>query len=224
MLRNALRKDLLLNARHLWGVLPWFVWVAYALREPDAGRMTAFAAAFIGSLMAVTIGAREDKLRTTATLASLPVGRRTLVQARFVTCYVVGAASYLVVAAMAVVLPWSVQRPADVFELRTLLLTLTLATMAVALLMPVVIRFGLIGVLIFLGSLQVLGVVLFVALEFFGARSAVHGIFGAIERGVIALHAGLGQPATIAEAAMIAGVSIWLSFRLSVVLAMRRDL
>lgn len=224
MLRNALRKDLLLNARHLWGILPWFIWVAYALSEPDASRMTAFAAAFIGSLMAVTIGAREDKLRTTATLASLPVSRRTLVQARFVTCYVVGAASYLVVAAMTVVLPWSVQRPAEVFELRTLLLTLTLASMAVALLMPVVLRFGLLGVLIFLGTFQVLGIVLFVALELFGARSAVHGIFGAIERGVIALHAGLGRPATILEAAAVVAVSIWLSFRLSVLLAARRDL
>ena len=140
MLRNALRKDLLLNARHLWGILPWFVWVAYAMSEPDAGRMMAVGAGFIGSLMATTIAAREDKLRTSATLASLPVSRRILVQARYVVAYVVGTATYLVVAAMAAVLPWSVQDSAELFEVKTVLLTVTLASMAIALLMPVVLR------------------------------------------------------------------------------------
>ena len=154
MLRNALRKDLLLNARHLWGILPWFLWVAYAMSEPDAGRITAVGAAFIGALMAATIAAREDKLRTTATLASLPVSRRTLVEARYLVAYIVGAATYLVVVVMAAALPWSVQRAAELVEARTLLLTLTLASMAIALLMPVVIRYGLLGVMVFLGAFQ----------------------------------------------------------------------
>ena len=224
MLRNALRKDLLLNARHLWGILPWFVWVAYALSEPDAGRMTAVGAGFVGSLMATTIAAREDKLRTSATLASLPVRRRTLVQARYVVSYVVGAVTYLVVAAMAAVLPWSVQRAAELFEVKTLLLTVTLASMVIALLMPLVIRFGLLGVVVFLGAFQVLGVVLFVAADYFAARSGVRHVFGAVERGIVSLHAGLGQPGPIVETAVIVGISTWLSFRLSVFLAERRDL
>jgi ABC-type transport system involved in multi-copper enzyme maturation permease subunit len=224
MLRNALRKDLLLNARHLWGILPWFVWVAYAMSEPDAGRITAVGAAFVGALMATTIAAREDKLRTSATLASLPVRRRTLVQARYVVSYVVGAVTYLVVAAMAAVLPWSVQRAAELFEVKTLLLTATLASTAIALLMPVVLRFGLLGVLVFLGAFQVVGVVLFVAADFFAARSGARLFFGTIERGVVALYSGLGQAGPIVETALIVSLSVWLSFRLSVFLAERRDL
>jgi len=223
MLRNALRKDLLLNARHLWGIVPWFLWVAYAMTEPDAGRITAVGAAFIGSLMATTIGAREDKLRTTATLASLPVSRGTLVEARYLVAYIVGAATYLIVVVMAAGLPWSVQRAAELCELRTLLLTLTLASAAIAVLMPVVIRFGLLGVLVFLGVFQLLGVGLMVAFEFFGSRSSV-GVFSAIERGIAALHAGLEQPVVILETLAIVGLAIWLSFRLSVFLAKRRDL
>jgi len=224
MLRNALRKDLLLNARHLWGILPWFVWVAYAMSEPDAGRITAVGAGFIGSLMATTIAAREDKLRTSATLASLPVRRRTLVQARYVVAIVVGAATYLIVAAMAALLPWSVQRAAELVELKTVLLTLTLAGMAIALIMPLVIRFGLLGVVVFLAAFQVVGVVLFVAADFFGARSGSRLFFGTVERGIAALHAGLGQPGPIVETAVVVGISVWLSFRLSVFLAERRDL
>ena len=223
MLRNALRKDLLLNARHLWGILPWFLWVAYAMSEPDAGRITAVGAAFIGALMAATIAAREDKLRTTATLASLPVSRRTLVEARYLVAYIVGAATYLVVVVMAAALPWSVQRTAELVETRTLLLTLTFASMAIALLMPVVIRYGLLGVMVFLGAFQLLGVGVMVAFEFLGSRSGV-GVFSAIERGIVALYRGLGQPVVILETAAVVALATWLSFRLSVFLAWRREL
>ena len=223
MLRNALRKDLLLNARHLWGILPWFLWVAYAMSEPDMGRMTAVGAAFIGALMATTMAAREDKLRTSATLASLPVSRRTLVEARYLVAYIVGAATYLVVVVMAAALPWSVQRAAELVELKTLLLTLTLASVAIALMMPLVTRFGLLGVIAFLGAFQVLGVTVMVAFEFFGSRSAV-GLFSVVERSIAALHRGLNQPVVILETAAVVALATWLSFRLSVVLAQRRDL
>jgi ABC-type transport system involved in multi-copper enzyme maturation permease subunit len=223
MLRNALRKDLLLNARHLWGIVPWFLWVAYAMSEPGAGRITAVGAAFVGSLMATTIAAREDKLRTSATLASLPVSRGTLVEARYVAAYVIGAATYLAVVVMAAALPWSVQRAAELVELRTLLLTLTLASTAIAVLMPVVIRFGLLGVMVFLGAFQVLGVAVMVAFEFFGLRAAV-GVFSVIERGILALHRGLDQPVVIVETMAAVALAIWLSLRLSVFLAGRREL
>jgi len=117
-----------------------------------------------------------------------------------------------------------VQDPAELFEVKTVLLTVTLASMIIALLMPVVLRFGLLGVVVFLGAFQVVGVVLFVALEFFGIRSGARLFFGTIERGVVALYSGLGQAGPIVETAVIVSISVWLSFRLSVVLAERRDL
>jgi hypothetical protein len=223
MLRNALRKDLLLNSRHLWGILPWFLWVAYAMSEPDAGRITAVGAAFIGSLMAATIGAREDKLRTTATLASLPVSRRTLVEARFIVAYAVGLATYVVVVAMAAVLPWSVQRVAELIDTKTVLLTLTLASGAIAVLMPVVIRFGLPGVILFLGAFQLLGIVLMVAFEFFGSRSGI-GVFSAIEHAIVALHRGLDRPVVILQTVAVVVPGVWISYRLSAFLSERREL
>ena len=197
-------------------------------RAPDRGAVRyegvhAEGAAFIGALMATTMAAREDKLRTSATLASLPVSRRTLVEARYLVAYIVGAATYLIVVVMAAALPWSVQRAAELVELRTLLLTLTLASMAIALMMPVVIRYGLLGVMVFLGAFQVLGVAVMVAFEFFGSRSAV-GVFSTIERRIAALHQGLNQPVVILETAAVVAIATWLSFRLSVFLAERRDL
>ena len=223
MLRNALRKDLLLNTRHFWGFAPWFVWVAYAMSEPDAGRITAVGGAVMGSLLAATIAAREDKLRTTATVASLPVSRATLVAARYLLAGAVGAATYVVVVAMAAGLPWSVQQAAELIQTRTVLLMLTLTSIAIAVLMPVVIRFGMLGVIVFFGVFQLLGVALMVAFEFFGSRS-LRGVFGAIEGGIAALHRGLDQPAVVLETTAAVALALWLSFRLSVFLAERRDL
>jgi hypothetical protein len=150
------------------------------------------------------------------------VSRGTLVEARYVVAYLVGAATYLAVVVMAAALPWSVQRAAELVELRTLLLTLTLASTAIAVLMPVVIRFGLLGVMVFLGAFQVLGVAVMVAFEFFGLRSAV-GVFSVIERGILALHRGLDQPVVIVETMAAVALAIWLSLRLSVFLAGRRE-
>lgn len=223
MLRKALRKDVLLNARHLWGIIPWFLWVAYVMSEPDAGRITAVGAAFVGSLLAATLGAREDKFKAGATLASLPVSRRVFVEARYLVAYAVGAATYGIVVAMAAALPWSVQPAAELVDTRTLLLTLTLASAAIAVLMPVVVRFGLMGVLIFLGVFQVMGIAVAVAFDLF--RSTLgQGAFTAIERGVVGLHRSLDQPAVILQTAAVVVAAVWLSFRLSVFLAERREL
>jgi hypothetical protein len=124
---------------------------------------------------------------------------------------------------MAAGLPWSVQRAAELVEVRTLLLTVTLASAAIALMMPVVVRFGIFGVVLVLGALQLLGVAVMVAFEFFGSKSAV-GVFTVIERSIVALHQGLNQPAVILETAAVVAFATWLSFRLSVFLAERREL
>ncbi|HOG29762.1 MAG TPA: ABC-2 transporter permease [Vicinamibacterales bacterium] len=96
MLRNVLRKDLALNAPQLWDLLLWFGYVAYVLyRAPDSVRLAAGGSALVGALIACTIGAREDKLRVSATLASLPVRRRAIVQGRYAVAFAVGAAFLL---------------------------------------------------------------------------------------------------------------------------------
>ena len=224
MLRNALRKDLLLNARHFWGILPWFMYVVYVLiREPQMTGVTAGGSMLIGALVAATLAAREERLHTAATLASLPVRRRTLVEARFIVAFLVGVGMYAIVAAMAAVLAGPAQHAADAFRPNTVLVSLAFATMAIAVIMPIVLRFGLVGALAFIAAFQVLGAVLFAAFEFFGLRWAGR-VFGAAERGMQAWHAALGRPIPVLETAIVVGLSVWLSFRLSVFLAERRDL
>jgi hypothetical protein len=224
MLRNAIRKDLLLNGKQFWGLIPWFAWAAYALGQERMGAMTAVSGALIGALMTVSICAREDKFHATAVLASLPVMRRTLVQARYLLAFVMGAAALVLVAGMAAVLPWSVQSAAQAFEPKTLLLGAAVAGVSVALLMPVAIRFGVLGVIGFFAVLQVAGIALLVLPGALGMKDVLKGLFRAAERGFVGWHAALGQPGPILETVAIVAIAIWMSFYVSVFLAERQDL
>ena len=224
MLRNAIRKDLLLNGKQFWGLIPWFAWAAYALGQARMGAMTAVSGALIGALMTVSICAREDKFHATAFLASLPVTRRALVQARYMLAFVMGAAALVFVAGMAAMLPWSVQSAAQAFEPKTLLLGAAVAGVSVALLMPVAIRFGVLGVIGFFAVLQVAGIALLVLPGALGMKDVLKGLFRAAERGFVGWHAALGQPGPILETVAIVAIAIWMSFYVSVFLAERQDL
>jgi len=224
MLRNAIRKDLLLNGKQFWGLIPWFAWAAYALGQEHMGAMTAVSGALIGALMTVSICAREDKFHATAFLASLPVARRTFVQARYLLALVVGAVSMAGVAAMSAVLPWSVQSVAEAFEPKTLLLGAAVAGVSVAMLMPLAIRFGLLGVIGFFAVLQVAGIALLVLPVALGMKDVLNGLFRAAERGFIGLHGALDQPGTLLQTAAIVAMAVWVSFQVSVFLVERQDL
>jgi len=223
MLRNAIRKDVLLNGKQFWGLLPWFAWAAYALGQEHMGAMTAVSGALIGALMTVSICSREDKFHATAVLASLPVTRRTLVRARYLLAFVMGAAALVIVAGMGAVLPWSVQSAAQAFEPKTLLLGAAVAGVSVAMLMPLAIRYGVLGVIGFFAVLQVVGIALLVLPGALGMKDVLKGLFRAAERGFIGWHAALGQPGPILETGVIVAIAIWMSFRVSVLLAERQD-
>jgi hypothetical protein len=224
MLRNAIRKDLLLNGRQFWGLVPWFAWAAYALGQAHMGAMTAVSGALIGALMTVSLCAREDKFHATAVLASLPVPRRTFVQARYLLAFVMGAAALVIVAGMGATLPWSVQTAAEAFEPKTMLLGAAVAGVSVAMLMPLAIRFGLVGLVGFFAALQVAGIALLVLPGALGMKDVLRGIFRAAERGLVGLHGALDQPGTILQTAAVVAIAVWASFRVSVLLVERQDL
>ncbi len=224
MLRNVLRKDLVLNAPQLWSLLLWFGYAAYMLfREPDSVRLATGGSALVGALIASTIGAREAKLRVSATLASLPVRRGTLVQGSYAVSLIVGAAMFAVVAAAAFAVPASAGFARAALQPNTVLVSLGIAAIVVAVLMPVLVRFGLVGMLVFLVSFQVLGAVLFILLRLFGVRAA-HHVFAALEGGIHSWHAALARPLPVIVSVLAVTLCTWVSFRLSVFLAERQDL
>lgn len=223
MLRNLLRKDLLMNARHFWGFAPFFLWVAYAVSEPGLLEMNTLVAAFAGTLVATTVVAREDKFHATALLYSLPVRRREVVLSRYVVALLTGIVSFLIATTMAVVLPWSPHDLARIFDLRSVLFMLVLVGATIAVMMPFVLRFGLIGVMIFMLVFQVAGMVAFVLTAAFGRSNSLRPVIKAVEQTLTGLYHRLDTPLVAATAACVVAATIWMSYRLSVVMAERRD-
>lgn len=222
MLRNLIRKDLIMNGRHFWGFAPFFLWIAYAVCQPGALEMSTIMAAFAGTLVAATLVAREDKFHATALLYSLPIRRRTLVLSRYLMAIVVGVGSFLIAASLAAVLPWSPHAASRAFDPRSLLFMLALVGTTMAVMLPFVMRFGLIGVLAFMLVLQLAGVAAFMMTALFGSGQSLRPVMQAIEGTLVGLHRGLAVPSTIAATALVVSVAIWGSYRLSVVLADRR--
>jgi hypothetical protein len=225
MLRRLFFKDLRLNPHLFWGSVPFFVWIAYALGEGGApiGMLTVVSS-LMGAMTAATVAAREDRFHAIALLASLPVPRATLVLSRYVLAAAAGVAAYGVAAALAALAPWSRHEIAAIFDPRTAMLALVIVGTSVAWLLPMALRFGLAGVVVFFGVLQVLGVGLYFLSSAFGYRQPMRAVFGGAESGLLALHARLSDPTVAAPVLLLVGALIWASYRTAVWTAGRRDL
>jgi hypothetical protein len=93
-----------------------------------------------------------------------------------------------------------------------------------ALLLPLALRFGLVGVVGFFAVLHVGGVGLFLLSSAFGVRAPMRAVFGGVESLIKNLYASLSAPGVaVLVVAAVAGAG-WLSYRASVWLVARRDL
>lgn len=225
MLRNLLRKDLVLNRNLFWAVIPFFVFIAYALREDGApiGMLTVISAV-MGSAMATTTAAREDKFHATALLLSLPVPRSTLVWSRYAVALGAGACAFAVAAGLAAILPWSTHRLADIFDIRTIGLAVVVIGLTVSALLPVALRFGMLGVVGLFGVLQIGGIAMFMLSIYFNVRRPARVIFGGVEAGILALRARLPELGFAVLVFAALALVVWISYRASLWLVSRRDI
>ncbi len=159
MLRDVLRFDLVLNAKAL--LLNGLIFSVFLVFMAHNGEIPIGEYAVVGALMFsfsnLTVLTREDRFKTAILLCSLPVKRRTIVLGR----YVLAALSGLVGIAYASLL--TLLPTAQVLTEGTSVLSVVgPATVAIvlgnSLLMPFTIRFGFIGVMVFLVAGQVLGI------------------------------------------------------------------
>lgn len=225
MLRRLFVKDLRLNPHLFWGVLPFFAWIAYAVREDGApvGMLTTVSA-LMGAATASTVAAREDRFHATALLASLPVARTTLVLSRYALAAAAGAAAFATAALLAAILPWSPHAVSAIFDARSVLMAVVFVGASAGLLLPLALRFGLMGVVGFFAVLQVAGIGLFVLSSVFGLRGPLRAVFGGLESGIVAIHGRLADPAGAALTLGAVAAALWVSYRASVWLVARRDL
>jgi ABC-type transport system involved in multi-copper enzyme maturation permease subunit len=227
MLRKLLWRDGLLNARMLlinYAIFAAFQ--AYFLLRVESARAWLVFASVYAAFVSLTVLTREDQSRATALTCTLPVTRRDVVRARFAGAWLLAMAALATGTILAAVIPGSRVAVADVFRPETLLLAATAITIIVGLMLPFVIRFGLLGLIIFLVGAQVIGVgVLLLAGSFErreGRRLSLG--FSAIADGVRAAQDALPNALFYALAvALLVAVNL-AGYRLARCLFERRDL
>jgi hypothetical protein len=229
MLHRLLMREWILMRRALLlliGIYTFFQ--AYFVCRVDSAREWLVFAAVYASFLSLTLFLREDKFHATAWSCTLPIRRQDLVQARFLASWILVSGALALGLILAVVMPGSQVQIAAVFDPSTLLLAAAVVTVILALMLPFAIRFGLIGVIIFLVGIQVLGtVVLLIAVNTSArarpARGLLSGGMEALTDGLVGLREFLSPPGFYLVVALALILVNWLGFRLAVALFRRRE-
>jgi hypothetical protein len=227
---RLLRRDLILNRyfvglTYLFWSLLWLGGPAMSGGDPMPfglwGGGVSLACAFLPVMMLI----REDKFKAGALVCSLPVTRHAIVASRYLGGWILAlAAVALAVAAMLALSLFGVTplRPPTPMLPATMV---TVVGLAIAVMMPMAIRFGIAGIMALMVGLQVLGVVVLLATALFDVRliQGVESMVKALARGGTQLRAVVGP---VAFAALLVAAALALnfaSFRLSAWLYRRRE-
>ena len=177
----------------------------------------------IASLLPVSFLAREDKFRSRRLVCSLPLTRKEITRYRFLSSWVYAAG---LGALAAVPLGINLALRSELSRLFTpgvLLVGLTCISLALALFLPVVIRFGLLGVIIPLVVLQVLGVVLMIVASTTSRTLRISSLVEPLRVALDAAFVGLGPSLYyLAWAALLVILNL-ISYKLSEWLFARQE-
>jgi len=191
---KVMMKDLIMNRTAL--VANTFIMAAFLvfMSSWEEGASLGTYAFFSGVMMAFVpamIVTREDKFKAMALGCSLPVSRGTIVKARYVLCLGLAVAGILLALSLAALAPTSQLGGAELFRLETVLRALSVTIILIALLLPFTLRFGALGLILVLGSFQVLGILALTMVKF-TRSSADKRLVDSIIQSVGSLYARIG--------------------------------
>jgi len=214
-------KDFFLHKKYILslGILyPLYVgWFGSRLHNPT---VYALIAAFMYMIVALFPYTREDKLKAVGLSLSLPATRREIILGRFLTSWTLMIGLWILGTAVALFIPGGKLGASKLLGLGTILTILAYMTAFLAAFMPLVVRFGMVGIMIFLVAMQVLGIV---AMLLRARIRNLKVIIGSVGRGVAAAQEALG-PAVAAAAVLIVLLIVnYASFELSAFLFKRKD-
>ncbi len=218
---KLLRYDWLMN----WKLLALFLvfFLAMLGREPVGGTHGEFLAlsAVMGSILPLVVIAREDRFQAREVLAALPLRRREAVRARYLGGFLLAGG----LVALVIALQWALypERPqtATLLAPGNLAFAASAGALFLSAIMPLIFRFGLAGLLVFLAATQLLGTLLLFASS---SSGGVRGGIGALTRSLQNMRAGAGEPAFYLLLALVLALAVFGSFRLSARFFEGRDL
>ena len=224
-MRNLILKDLILNKKFLlWVGALFIIYIGILGSRIQSPRVGTLFNTFLSFVVPVMIFTREDKFKAAVLNCSLPTTRRQVILARYVLGWTLMLAVFVLGTAAILVVPGHKLGPADVFNIKIILLALALMTLYFAVLMPLLIRFGVVGFFVFLVSMQVLGFITqFLVVEKV-LKLDLRALITWIRNGLISLNAHLGTPGYYAFLVILMVFLNAASFACSVFIFKRKDL
>jgi hypothetical protein len=227
MLRELIVRDLVLSRRALVGNgVVFLAFLAYQALGDGGPRPYTFFASLMMLFLPVTVLTREDLAKAAGATCTLPVGRDEVVRARYAMAWLLMAAGVAVAQTIGTVLPGSNVGGGVLFAPGQLLLALATVGLASALLLPFVIRFGFMGVIVFLVSAQGLGIVVML-LAMSGSHApgrSLGGVIAAVRAWLTAAKAAAGAPLFAAGVVAVVAAVTAASYLASAAMFRRKEL
>jgi hypothetical protein len=225
---KLIRLDLTFNRNSLLLVMAvmtgFFVYFTYRGDEISPRAFFLLAAFYVGASLSVTLAAREEKFKYGALTCSLPVRRSTIVAARFVLTWALMILALAYVVALAAALPFSRVDIGAALSVKFILTGFLILSLVFSLMLPFTLRFGVMGVMMFLVTAQVAGIVgLLLAGHLSGGRVSIGSPLSAAIRGLKFL---VGPESTATHMLLVAAAVVVLNiaaFIASKALYARRD-
>jgi len=220
-MRKFILKDFLLHKKFLLGFGPAYVvyMAIFGSRISGSGVSAGFGP-LLYALLPLTIYAREDKFKAEGFSLSLPVTRRDLILSRYIMAWITMLAMYGSASVLSLLIPGTKLGVSTVFLPKTVLMALFFMTLIFGMLMPLFTRFGMVGLMIFLITMQVLGIFLIV---FNVVIKDIRSLIISIIRAVNEAQAAVGPAGSAAAAVVLMIILTYLSFELSVFFFKRKD-
>ncbi|MCX6564904.1 MAG: ABC-2 transporter permease [Candidatus Aminicenantes bacterium] len=220
---KLIRKDLILHKKFVLGVgILYPLYLGFMGSRVDNLAMLPVLGGFLYAIVPLILFGREDKFKSEAFGLSLPVTRREYLRARFLLSWGLMFLMYAMGSLLMVAVPGARLAAATVFSPKMILLSLAFMAVYFGFLMPLFIRFGQVGMLVFIVALQLIGVLLMVFRSAVGVTT-VKKLFRLIPDGVAAVQSSLGAvPAFLALLALLALLT-YASFELSAAFLRRKE-
>jgi len=222
---KLIRKDLILHRRFLLAIgilFPiYFGYFGSRLSRATVVEVSIFAA-FICAVLPFSLIGREDKFKSLPFALSLPATRREVVLSRYLLSWGLMLYLYVSGAILMTVFPGTKLTAAAVFALQPALISLSFMALFFAVLMPLFVRFGPMGMLVFIVALQVLGVLLLVFKSLISLR-AIKAALLLVPKAVSAIQASAGAAAAALGAAALLILLTYASFELSAAVFRKRE-
>jgi ABC-2 type transport system permease protein len=222
---DLIRKDLILNKKFLliFGLL-YLVYLSYLGSRVGHPRELVVIGTLMCGLLPLIQYTREDKFKASIVNCSLPVTRREIVLSRYVLSWALTVGLYVAFNIVITVLPIRKAAPGALFDVNTILFALSFMTIYLGLLLPLILRFGMVGMFSFLIGLQVFAVTSLLLDRFKVAHFRITAQAAWVKKGLFSLRASLGAAAYDSLLIALMILLTLASFSFAVFLYKRKDL